>query len=347
MAWRYSHWPRHVGSSPAPALRKRQIKTSPDVVIYKGTYPAWPWIDKTPGGKLLCVWREGTQHMYSATGKAMLSQSVDGGKTWSAARTIVDAPAIDDRNVAILVLSDADWLVCYNTFTKGGVSRVMTLRTTDGGDTWSKPQSVNPSLDARTRAAAIKLSTGELVLPYYRSQGGSQSLAALSNDNGKTWTSVSLPNRPGFAGDEWHVIELPDHSLAGIIRNNAQGNNGSLYIAKSADRGHTWSAPAQTNLRDSRMTSPAQLFLHNGQPWVLYDDARMVSVAMATTGDPELITWNVDQRVKAYRYRADGKPLIDGGYPASVALAGNRRLIVDYLNDGALHAIVGYYVAMP
>ena len=68
------------------------------------------------------------------------------------------------------------------------------------------------------------------------------------------------------------------------------------------------------------MTSPAQLFLHNGRPWVVYDDARMVSVAMATTSDPELITWNVDQRVKAYRYRVDGKPLIDGGYPASVAL---------------------------
>ena len=46
-------------------------------------------------------------------------------------------------------------------------------------------------------------------------------------------------------------------------------------------------------------------------------------------------------------YRADGKPLIDGGYPASVALAGNRRLIVDYVNDGELHAIVGYDVAMP
>lgn len=329
------------------SLAEDATKQSPDVVIYKGTYPAWPWIDRTPSGKLICVWREGTQHMYSATGKAMLSQSTDDGKTWSDARTIVDAPEIDDRNVAVLVLSETDWLVCYNTFTKDEASCTMTVRTTDGGETWSAPQSVNPSVDARTRAAIVKLSTGELVLPYYKSKGGSQSLAALSNDDGKTWTTVAVPNFPGFAGDEWSIAELPDHSLAGIIRNNAQANDRSLYIAKSADKGHTWSTPAKTNLRDACMTSPAQIFLHKGQPWVLYDDARMFSVAITTTSDPDLTTWNVDQRMKAYRYRTDAKPLKDGGYPVSVPLADNRRLIVDYINDGDLHVIVGYYVTLP
>ena len=139
----------------------------------------------------------------------MLSQSVDGGKTWSAARTIVDAPAIDDRNVAILVLSDADWLVCYNTFTKGGVVAFMTLRTTDGGDTWSKPQSVNPSLDARTRAARnqpVHGRTGLTVLQIARRQ--SIAGGPIERQRPTPWTSVSLPNRPGFAGDEWHVLRI-------------------------------------------------------------------------------------------------------------------------------------------
>lgn len=328
------------------AKAQEAIKSTPDVVIYQGEYPAWPWIDKTPSGKLLCVWREGTQHMYSATGKAMLSQSDDGGKTWSRASTIVDAPEIDDRNVAILALSDTDWLVCYNTFTSAGKSCVMTLRTVDGGKSWSEPQPINPLLDARTRAAAVRLSTGELVLPYYKSPGN-QALAALSNDNGSTWTTVVVPNTAGFVGDEWSIVEMPDHSLAGIIRNSAPKNDQLLYITKSTDKGRSWSTPAKTNLHDTFMNSPAQIFLHNGRPWVLYDNTRMVSVALATSDDPNLLQWNVDQQIVPYQYRKDRRPLKDGGYPASVALSGNRRLIVDYVRDGDFHAIVGYYVDLP
>ena len=77
------------------------VKTSPDAVIYSGNYPGWPWIDRTPDGALLTVWREGDKHMYSADGKIMMSRSTDKGKTWSAAATILDAAQIDDRNVAI------------------------------------------------------------------------------------------------------------------------------------------------------------------------------------------------------------------------------------------------------
>jgi hypothetical protein len=320
-------------------------KSSPDVVIYRGSYPGWPWIDRTPGGTLLCVWREGTQHMYSPTGKVMLSKSLDGGKTWSAASTIVDAPAIDDRNAAILAISDTDWLVCYNTYTHDALSCTMTVRTTDAGAAWSKPQPVS-RMDARTRAAAIKLSTSELLLPYYKAPGN-QSLAALSNDDGRTWTTVEVPNTAELVGDEWSVVELPDHRLAGIIRNSAPGSDGSFFLTTSSDRGRTWSAPQKTNLRDHRSTSPAQIFLHQGKPWVLYDDARMVSGAMATSNDPNLLVWNVETRLKAFQYRADGKPITDGGYPVSARTVGKQRLIVDYVIDADRHTIEGYFVTLP
>jgi predicted neuraminidase len=330
-----------TADSPLPGT----VKSAPDVVIYQGVYPAWPWIDRTSGGTLLCVWREGTQHMYSANGKVMLSKSGDGGKTWSAATTIVDAPTIDDRNTAILAISDSDWLVCYNTFTRDSISCSMTLRTSDAGRTWSKPQPLSAA-DTRTRAAAIKLSTGELLLPYYKAPGNG-SLAALSNDNGRTWTTVEIANTAELVGDEWSAIELPDGRLAGIIRNSAPSTDGSLFVTTSRDRGRTWSVPRRTNLRDQQSTSPAHIFLHQGKPWVLYDDARMVSVALATTDDPNLLVWNVAGRLKAFQYRADGKPIVDGGYPASAATTGKQRLIVDYVIDGDRRAIVGYFVTMP
>lgn len=329
-------------ATPAP-------KNAPDVVVYRGAYPGWPWVARTPGGKLVCVWREGIRHAYSAEGKLMFSQSADGGRTWSKAATILDVPDVDDRNVAILCLSDTDWLVSYNSYTRELVSRTITFRTLDGGRTWSAPKLVC-NLDARTRAAPVRLSSGELVLPFYRAPG-EQSLAAVSADDGLSWDVVEIANGPGFAGDEWDLAELADGRLVGIIRNNARsdapGEMGWFYKTESRDRGRTWTQPVRTNLRDARSTSPAQVFLHHGRPVVLYSVARMVSVVMATTDDPQLVNWNVEERLPCYAYRADGQPIADGSYPVSAAVSGQRRLIVDYVHDGDFHAIAGYFVDLP
>jgi hypothetical protein len=320
-------------------------KSEPDAVIYRGQYPGWPWISRTPSGKLVCVWREGTEHMYSPTGRLMLSESLDGGANWSEATTFHDEPKSDDRNVALLPLSDSEWLVVYNTFSQEQVSRVNVLRTVDGGKTWSKPQQVC-DFDARTRSAPIRLATGELVLPFYRSPGD-QSLAGVSKDNGESWKIVEIANCPGFMGDEWDVAEFPDGRLVGIIRNNSPDNGGWFYMTQSSDRGESWSVPEKTNLQDSRLTSPAQIFLHKGKPVVLYPDARMVSVAMATTDDPALLDWKVQNRVRCYQYRSDSAPIADGGYPVSASNGDDSRYIVDYCHDGDDHLIIGHRIALP
>jgi Neuraminidase (sialidase) len=182
-------------NQPPTKLTTHPVKSKPDVVIYRGTYPGWPWVTRTPDGKLVCVWREGERHLFSAEGKLMLSTSADQGRTWSEPRTFYDEPGIDDRNVAILALSNTDWLVAFNTYTAdiNPKSRVFTLRTGDGGQSWSKPQLIC-DFDARTRAAPLKLSTGELVLPFYR-EPNIQSFAAVSSNNGKSWTLVEKKRR--------------------------------------------------------------------------------------------------------------------------------------------------------
>jgi sialidase-1 len=323
-------------------------KSSPDAVIYSGTYPGWPWIDKTPDGTLLTVWREGNQHMYSSGGKIMMSKSTDKGKTWSTATTILDAPEIDDRNVAITALSNSDWMLSYNTYTSNDVSRTMVTRTSDGGATWSDAKHVNSTLDARTRASVVKLSSGKLVLPYYENSPTPRALAGISNDDGNTWSTVSVPNTSGFAGDEWSFMELSDHKLVGMIRNSASGGDGSLWVTTSANEGLSWSTPLKTNLRDtSLINGPPQIFMQNGKPWVLYDDTRKVSVACATTSDANFVTWEVSSRIPAYQYHADGSPIADGGYPCSVALDGDQRYVVDYVIDGNGNNINGYLITVP
>lgn len=335
------------------------IKSVPDVIVYRGRYPGWPGLSATRGGKLVCVWREGDKHLFSAEGRLMLSESDDQGRTWTDARTFHDEPGVDDRNAGILALSDTDWLVCYNTYTARNVSRACTVRTKDAGKTWSAKQVIWDS-DARTRSAPIRLTTGELVLPFY-SEPPIQSLAAVSSDDGQTWRVVRIANHERFLGDEWSVAELPDGRLVGIIRNSGAGDpelnkrenrdpghgDGVFYKTESRDRGQTWSDPQGTNLRDTASASPAQVFVHRGRPVVLYCDARMVSVSMAISDDPELLIWNVEDRLRCFLYNKNGRTISDGGYPVSAAVGGNRRLIVDYVLGGRSMAIEGYVVEMP
>ena len=177
-----------------------------------------------------------------------------------------------------------------------------------------------------------------------------QALAAVSKDNGQTWTTYAVPNATGFNGNEWSVVELPDGTLAGLIRTDVAGSDGSQWLTKSTDKGKTWTTPAKTNLRDESglaWKSPAQIFLHEGKPWVVYPDKRYVSVVLATTDDPDLLDWNVEKRIPAYQYKADGTRIQDAGYPSAVYLGDGRLLVVDYYIDGGTKQIVGYYVTLP
>ncbi len=337
-----------AGPSRAPAARAGEeaaaVKSAPDVILYRGNYPGWPWIARAEKDRLVCVFRDDGEHGFSPTGRVLLVESRDEGKTWSPARVVADEPGVDDRNAAITRLPDGRLMVCYNTYTAELVSRPMVVVSSDGGATWGKPAMI-ADLDARTRGAALSLASGDVLIPFYRAPG-SGSLAAVSSDGGQRWTVAAVPDVPGFVGDEWVAEEVERGRLVGIIRNNGSPD-GWFWKTESRDGGRTWSAPAKTNVRDARSTSPAHFAMHGKAPVLCYADRRMVSVSMVTTRDPEFLAWDLDRRLPCYQYRPDGQPIADGSYPASVAVGDRRRLIVDYeiRDDGRW--IAGYFVDLP
>lgn len=320
-------------------------RNKPDVIIYDGAYPGWPWIAAGASGTLYCVWREGTVHDYSSNGRIMLAQSSDRGRTWTEAKVIIDKQEVDDRNAGIVELPNGELLVSYNTYTAERESLAMVARSGDGGKTWAESEPVGVP-NSRTRSAAVVLSNGDLLLPLYTAPGNG-ALAALSYNNGRNWESLAIPNADGFLGDEWTALEVEPKRIIGVSRNNIPNSDGFFWVTESKDRGKTWSVPIRTNVQSERYPSPAQLCLHNATPTLLFSDRRMVSVAAAKTGDAAFATWDVDNRIKAYQYRPDGSPIPDGSYPCSVQVTSKIRLIVDYEIGESGGKITGHYCTFP
>jgi len=335
---------RLAAAQPASSAATHAVKSRPDVIVYRGGYPGWPWVAPAGAGRLVCVFRDDGVHGFSPTGRVMWTASADHGQTWAPAQVVVDEPGVDDRNAAVAQLPDGTLMVCYNTYTRQSVSRPMVMVSKDGGATWGRPRPI-AELDARTRAAPLPLSSGEILIPFYRAPGNG-SLAALSADGGATWRVTAVPDTQGFLGDEWSVVEVQKGRLVGIIRNSG-ASDGYFWKTASRDGGRTWSVPVRTNVRDARSTSPAHLDLHGKTPVLTYADHRMVSVSMVTTRDPEFRTWDLGHRLPCYQYRADGQPIADASYPVSVAVGERRRFIVDYEIRAEGHWIAGYFVDLP
>ena len=221
----------------------------------------------------------------------------------------------------------------------------MAARSGDGGKTWSKSESIGIP-NTRTRAAAVVLSNGDLLLPLYIAPGNG-AVAALSYDNGRHWEAVRIPDADGFVGDEWTALEVQPKHIIGVSRNNAPNSDGTFWVTESKDRGKTWSVPAKTNVRSERYPSPAHLVFHGTAPTLVYSDRREVSVAMAKTSDPSFVNWDVEHRFKAYQYNPEGTAIPDGSYPSSVQITSKIRLTVDYEIVPSGGRITAYYCTLP
>ncbi|MGC8644058.1 MAG: sialidase family protein [Isosphaeraceae bacterium] len=331
--------------APGPARAQQAPATRPAAVIFEGRYPGWPWVARGGDGTLFCVFREGTVHDFSPSGKVMLSRSTDQGRTWTRAETIVDAPEVDDRNVAIVELPDRSLLVTYNTYTAARESTAKSVRSIDGGKTWSAPTAIGIP-NTRTRAAAVVLHDGTVVLPLYLAPG-SGAVAARSSDHGRTWQSVRVPDAQGFVGDEWDLLEVEPGRLIGILRNNQPGSDGCFWKTESSDGGRTWSVPRPTNVRSKRSPSPPQIVRHGQTLLLIYADRRMVSVSAVRAMGPDFLHWDLEHRLPCYLYNPDESPILDASYPVSARLDDRRRIIVDYEIRSDSRRIAAYVVTLP
>jgi sialidase-1 len=175
--------------------------------------------------------------------------SSDRGRTWHTPRKLLDA-AEGDMNVqaaALLRTRDGElFLIALRAHTGGSSSTMCVFVSKDDAKTFKElppiwKRSKGQLLQGGT-SCIMELSGGRLLVPFHGGAGNQwrQKNSAgcyFSDDKGKTWQRSLLIDLPKRGAMEASVVELKDGSLLMTLRTQL----GGPYIARSTDRGKTWS----------------------------------------------------------------------------------------------------------
>jgi hypothetical protein len=246
-----------------------------------GRLAHFPDVVRLADGRILATYREGAGHV-SHEGRICVVESADGGQTWGEPRIVVDGP-YDDRDPKLARLADGTVLLSYfvidwSTKPRHTVTGTYVRRSTDGGQTWGDAVVVGTAMPGRghkrgwacSHGAAVELPTGELLIPLYGKpydRDGQQATVVRSTDGGRTWPAddeVVVARADGIHFQEPTLTVLEGQVVA-LIRTTA----GHAYLARSTDDGHTWTAPAPTDMPAS---SHHALALSSGEVLVTYGD---------------------------------------------------------------------------
>ncbi len=259
-------------------------------------FVGWESVTRLASGEMLCSFNAGYWHVSFPTpndlkpdvlksfenagfptganaptgGRALICRSQDNGKTWSRPTTLIDTPG-DDRHPVIVELPDGT-LLCvffvidnwygYETAPPGRNknSRVASIRSTDGGQSWSEPAYMPSPFVYYDRMCGkpVVLPNGRIILPTYGKDAWADSPEQLgvyaSDDRGQSWSFLSRLKSEDGALDEPAITRAANGTLVMIARPDGK-------LAFSSDDGKTWTKPQQFGVK---MVAPCLMTLKNG-----------------------------------------------------------------------------------
>lgn len=241
--------------------------------------------------------RDGTLYALYAVGKLVpgrrfpasalrVARSADGGRTWSAPKTVaMDSSARDDfaasRNFhALHVAADGSLYAAWLESSSHRGSGTFITRSSDGGDTWTPAVRVDAGESCPCcRTAIATADDGTLYLAWRAVLPGNvrDIVVARSSDHGATWAA---PER--VHADNWAIDACPHAGPSMQVDGSGRvhiawwtGMEGAagVYYARSTDGARTFSTPIAMRTAESSSPSHVQLAL-NGEAEVLvaWDD---------------------------------------------------------------------------
>jgi len=268
------------------------IKVLDTGLIYRNPKPHlrsihayFPSVANLGGDQLLAIDARG-EAFEAVRLRVHVSRSTDGGRTWQQEGLlptgIGDEAVTEIGRVSMMPGDELVVLLCrwdrrgreeeglVNPRTVGLVpNHFLTMRSRDGGRTWSEPVTLDPPLVGpgfELCTPITHLPDGRWVLPTATWRGwdgelpnGNRMVAFVSEDRGRTWPRyLDVMRHPRDEVNYWEskIVALPDGRLVAVAwsYDEKQDRHLPVHYAVSADGGASWSPPTPTPLAGQTLT---------------------------------------------------------------------------------------------
>lgn len=312
-----------------------------------------PTMLELPNGDLLIAWFAGTFEG-DADINIIVSRLPKGASKWEEPQLISNDPTRSDQNPSLFLSPEGEVWAMY-TSQKARVpginnmqftSQIRRQKSKDGGKTWEEFDTMFPEEGTFARQPIQILSNGRWVYGNWicssqNSLAGDPSAIKVSDDSGKTWKHVDIPNSVGRVHPT--IVEIEDGHLIAFMRSRLAD---FIYSSESFDFGDTWSEPKPTELPNNN-SSISAIKLRSGRIAIAYNPMS------APSTDGEGVNWPGLRCPVAVALSEDGGktfPLIRNielgeGFIGEENKTNNKQYEYPFImqaKDGSLHLAYAY-----
>jgi hypothetical protein len=284
-------------------------------------------------GDIYVVWED--HRPYDDT-DIYFARSTDGGETWTDPNVrINDDPSAYQRSPSMVIDPWGDLYVAYDGHPDGEYSHIYMVKSTDGGDTWSRPHV--PVDDGRSGNHYIpELAVGQdgTIYASWSWWGGDHILFTKSTNGGEAWSrpSIQVDHVPGNYFWNDHSAIAVDESGNTYVSWEAWNYGDSypdVFFGMSTDGGQTWTNPS---IRVNDETLNTQYL-----PTLAVDDCWNAYIA-----------WTDSRNDGGDIYSSRTVPVLAYGEAASdtVASGGNLGVTITLVNTTGVDQIADIWTGM-
>ena len=268
------------GLTPDGRLYENEEMGTVEARLPDGGYPTAhaPALLELPNGDMLCCWFAGT-YEGSADIRIICSRLERDGDRWSKPVDISGDPTRSEQNPSLFYgPDDAVWAIYTAQLDRQAgkdnmqfTSQIRCQKSTDGGRTWGPYETLFAREGSFCRQPIQVLANGRWIFGNWLCTDSVDGLSGdptafqISDDQGKTWRQVDMPNSRGRV--HANVVEMDDGHLLAFMRSREAD---FIYLSESFDWGDTWSEPKPTPLPNNN-SSISALRLQSGRVAIAYN----------------------------------------------------------------------------
>ena len=283
-------------------------------------------IAETPQG-LITAWFGGTHERHKDVG-IWTSHLVDG--KWTAPVEVANGVQNETLrypcwNPVLFQMPGAELLLFYKVGPSPAEWWGMLMRSTDGGQSWSKSEKLPDGILGPIKNKPVLLQDGTLLCPSSSEHDGWRVHFEMTKDAGRTWSKTpAINDGKEFSAIQPSVLFHSDGRLQILCRSK----NAYVLEAFSTDQGKSWSPLKKTSLPNPNSGTDA-LTLKDGRQLIVYNHVTKRSRQWGGDRSPLNIALSKDGKNWKQLMALEEEPKQEFSYPA-VIQGSDGRIHITY-----------------